>query len=91
MPRVTISFHSSISSLSEVDEMGSQAVMACGDVVLALETDHAQLVVVLPDVVSCGGDIPTILTIPRAKRQAFYCPSLVFILGWGDCGSSGFP
>ena len=46
--------------------------MVHGDVALALGTDHAQLVVVLPDVTAYGGGIPTIFTTPRAKRLGHF-------------------
>ena len=68
MPRVTISSHSSIPLLSTLDEVGLQVFMAHGDMALAIETDHTQLIVVLLDVVGYGVGIPAILTTPRAKR-----------------------
>ena len=67
MPGMTISCSSLISSLSALDDVELQALRACGDVTLALGTDHAQLVVILPDVFGYVCGIPALFTTPRAK------------------------
>ena len=83
MPRVTISSSSSIPPPFCTGWGGPQVFMPHGDMALVPGTDHTQLVVVLLDVVGCGGSIPTILTTPRAKTWVFYHPSLVCTLGLG--------